>query len=156
MKFALGSSDISNMEWLIARANKLSETLKMSHSRAPHPQYYDRRKMEPDWRIEPDCSTWSFFRGRSAHKPDSSRQPVHKKFEVYIALMAGREQILNVIANESILKPPHPLKLGPNVDKTRYCFFHKDYSHIGIIHFFRVLFVLGISLGPQAHVDIEN
>ena len=41
MKFALGSSDIFDMHGFIARAYKLFETLEMSHSRAPHPQYYD-------------------------------------------------------------------------------------------------------------------
>ena len=38
-------------------------------------------------------------------------------------------QILNTIANESYLKRPHPINHSPNVDKTRYYFFHKDYGH---------------------------
>ena len=64
-----------------------------------------------------------------AHRPDSSRQLVHKKLEVYTALMADREEILNAIANDSILRLPHPWKQGPNVDKIRYYSFHKDYDH---------------------------
>ena len=46
-----------------------------------------------------------------------------------MALTAEREQILNAIANDSYLKRPHPMKQGPNIDKTMYCSFHRDYGH---------------------------
>ena len=64
-----------------------------------------------------------------SHRSESSRQPVHRKFESYIPLAVNKAQILNVIANESYLKRPHPINHGPNVDKIRYCSFHKDYGH---------------------------
>ena len=48
MKFSLGSSDISDIEGLIAKAHKLSETLEMSRSWASRPQYYDQKRVEPD------------------------------------------------------------------------------------------------------------
>ena len=41
IRFALGSSDISDMERLIVRAYKLFETLEMSRSRAHRPEYYN-------------------------------------------------------------------------------------------------------------------
>ena len=44
-------------------------------------------------------------------------------------LAVRRAQILNAIANESYLKRPNSITYGPNVDKTRYCSFHKDYGH---------------------------
>ena len=50
-------------------------------------------------------------------------------FESYTPLTTGRAQILNAIANEHYLRKPNPITHGPNVDKTRYCSFHKDYGH---------------------------
>ena len=38
-------------------------------------------------------------------------------------------QILNAIATEHYLRRPNPITHGPNVDKTKYCSFHKDYGH---------------------------
>ena len=43
------------------------------------------------------------------------------KFEVYTVLTVGREQILNVIANEFILRPPYPLRQGPKVYIWKVC-----------------------------------
>ena len=36
---------------------------------------------------------------------------------------------MNVIAHEPYLRRPNPITHGPNMDKTKYCSFHKDYGH---------------------------
>ena len=73
MKFALSSNDISDMESLITRANKLFETLKMSRSQMPRPQYYDKKRMESERRVDSDCGSRPFSKSRSTHKSDSPR-----------------------------------------------------------------------------------
>ena len=66
---------------------------------------------------------------RTDNRSESSRQSVHRKFENYTPLAVGRAKILNAIANEHYLRRPNPIIHGPNVDKTKYCSFHKDYGH---------------------------
>ena len=68
-------------------------------------------------------------RNRLGHRSESSRQPVHRKFESYTPLAVGRVQILSAITNESYLKRSNPITHSPNVDKTRYCSFYKDYGY---------------------------
>ena len=44
-------------------------------------------------------------------------------------MAVGRVQILSAITNESYLKRSNPITHSPNVDKTRYCSFYKDYGY---------------------------
>ena len=111
------------MEGLISKAYKLSDTQKMNKNRAPRTNQNDQR------RADYDRGGRSSQRNRTDNRSESSRQPVHRKFENYTPLAVGRAQILNAIANEYYLRRPNPITHGPNVDKTKYCSFHKDYSH---------------------------
>ena len=123
MQLALCSNDVESMKSLINKAYKLSDTQEMSKNRTSRIQQNDQRRMDNDH------GGRSSQRNRSGHRLESSRQPLHKKFESYTPLAVGRAQILNTIANESYLRRPNPITHGPNMDKTRYCSFHKDYDH---------------------------
>ena len=46
MRFALCSSDITDMDGLIAKAHRLSDVQEMSHNWAPHPQHYKNRRVD--------------------------------------------------------------------------------------------------------------
>ena len=98
------------MEGFIAKAHRLSDAQQMSHSQAPRLHHYENRKVELDPIVESDRNSRSFSKNKPTHMLESLGQLVHKKFEVYIALTANREQILNAIANEYILRPPHSLR----------------------------------------------
>ena len=117
------------MEGFIVKAHRLLDAQQMSHNQAPRLHHYENRRVELDPRVESDRNSRSFSKNKPTHMLESLGQLVHKKFKVYTALTASREQILNAIANESYLKRSHPLKQGPIMDKTRYCYFHKDYGH---------------------------
>ena len=81
MKLALGSNNISDIESLIVKAHKLSETLEMSRSRMPRPQYYDQKRMELEKKVDSDRGSRSFLRIKSTYKSDLPKQHVHKKFK---------------------------------------------------------------------------
>ena len=123
VQLALCGNDVADMESLINKAYKLFETQEMSRNQTPRTQQYDQR------RIGNDRGGRSSQRNRAGHRPKSSRQPIHRKFESYTPLAVGRAQILNAIANESYLRRPNPITHGPNMNKTRYCYFYKDYDH---------------------------
>ena len=95
----------------------------MNRNRIPRAYQTDQR------RVDNDRGGRSSERGRVGHRSEPSRQPIHKKFESYTPLAIGRAQILNAIANEFYLKRPNPITYDLNIDKTRYCSFHKDYGH---------------------------
>ena len=48
MKFAFCGNDVTDMEMLINKAHKLSDTQEMSQNRALRRQQYDRRRVELD------------------------------------------------------------------------------------------------------------
>ena len=123
VQLALCSNDIESMESLINKAYKLFDTQEMNRNRIPHAHQTDQRRVDNDRRGR------SSQRGRVGHRSEPPRQPIHRKFESYTPLVVGRAQILNAIANESYLKRPNPITHSPNVDKTRYYSFHKDYGH---------------------------
>ena len=123
VQLSLSGTDVGDMESLINKAYKLSDTQEMNKNRAPRSHQSDQR------RSDNDRGTRSFQKNRSDPHSESSKQPVHRRFESYTPLAVGRAQILNAIAHEPYLRRPNPITHGPNVDKTKYCSFHKDYGH---------------------------
>ena len=95
----------------------------MNRNRAPRVHLNDQR------RIDHDHEGRSSQKSRTDCRSDFARQPVHRRFENYTPLTIGRAQILNAIANEHYLRRPNPITHSPNVEKTRYYSFHKDYGH---------------------------
>ena len=96
----------------------------MRRSKTSCLQSYDQRKVEHNHGSQPT------LRNKSASRSEASKQPVHKKFESYTTFTTNKEHILNAIVHESYLRRAHPMKQGPNINKTIYCSFHKDYGHI--------------------------
>ena len=123
VQLTLCGNDMTDMEGLINKAHKLFDMQEMSQNRAPCTQQYDQK------RVDLDRNSWPSHRNRSAYRSKASRQLVHRKFESYTPLIVDRAQILNAIANEPYLKRPHPLKHGLNIDRTKYCSFHRDYGY---------------------------
>ena len=123
VQLSLCGNDVGDMESLINKAYKLFDTQEMNKNRALRVHQNDQR------RSDYDRGGRSSQRGRTDRRPDSSRQPVHRRFESYTPLTTRRAQIFNAIVNEHYLRRPNPITHGPNVDKTRYCSFHKDYNH---------------------------
>ena len=93
IQLSLCSNDVGSMESLISKAYKLFDTQKMNRNRAPRTHQNDQRK------IDQDREGRSSQRNRTDNRSESSRQPVHRKFENYTPLAVGMTQILNAIAN---------------------------------------------------------
>ena len=123
VQLSLCGNDVGDMKSLINKAYKLFDTQEMNRNRTPRVHQNDQR------RIDYDRGGRSSQRGRTDRRPDSSRQPVHRRFESYTPLTTERAQILNAIANEHYLIRLNPITHDLNVDKTRYYSFHKDYGH---------------------------
>ena len=84
VQLALCSNDVESMESLINKAYKFSDTQEMNRNRASQVHQNDQR------RIDNDCGGWSSQRNKLGHRPELSRQPVHRKFESYTLLAVGR------------------------------------------------------------------
>ena len=119
------------MESLINKAYKLFDTQEMNRNRDPHVHHNDQRRVDHDRgeRSSQNSRNHQSFNSRVDHQSNSARQPVHRRFKSYTPLTVGRAQILNIIANEHYLRRSNPITHGPDVDKTKYCSFHKDYGH---------------------------
>ena len=111
------------MKSLINKTYKLSDTQEMNRNWAPRTHQNDQR------RVDNDCGGRSSQKNRAGNRSEHTRQPIHRRFESYTPLVVGRAQILNAITNENYLKRLNRITHGPNVDKTRYCSFNKDYGH---------------------------
>ena len=117
------------MHELVAHAYKFAEAdeMRKHHSnKAPQikPRKLKPRKQKPSRPSRPQQrerpSIWS---------KGPKQQQVCYKYYNYTPLTTSREQILNVISNESFMHRPNPLWHGLNTDKNKYCSYHKDIEH---------------------------
>ena len=84
VQLPLSGTDLGDMESLINKAYKLSNTQEMNKNQAPRTHQSDQR------RSDNDRGGRSFQRNRADPRSKSSRQPVHKRFESYTPLAVGR------------------------------------------------------------------
>ncbi|GAU40562.1 hypothetical protein TSUD_35790 [Trifolium subterraneum] len=92
-------------------------------------------------------------------------KPLKSQFTYHTPLNAHRDRILSEISNAEFksagIRFPKQLPAKPNVDKKKFCRFHKSYGHVtdDCVHLkdsIEILIQKGYARHPEQHVEEEN